>query len=96
MTDLEKMAKGLKHGRKRAVCYLSAHWTAGPHAPQYVLNALDELRDLGIIERECFDMTAPAVSETKRGMKFRVSACWHFRLNETGLALREHLKGGEG
>ena len=92
MTDLSKLAASLTDAQKRAVRCFTREWLAGPHVSPKTLDCIDGLRIARLVGREFLDMAPPKTAANGRRVKFAISACWHFRLTETGVALRAYLE----
>jgi hypothetical protein len=66
---------------------LGGEWQAGPTMRGRALLGLDELRCLGLVEREFLDRSTE-VQRSGGQVSARIRACWHFRLTAAGLAAK--------
>jgi len=92
MTDIPQIAARLTEAQRRAVVAFDGQWVAGPALPDDQLDAIGALREHDLLEREFVDEGPARQSIGNDALHIRLSACWHFRLTETGLSLAQYLR----
>ncbi len=93
----EQIAGRLTKTERKAICLLNSRWQAGPDLPDVVIENLAAFREAGLVDHIFADQFDLQVSQGQGKIHFNFGACWYFRLNDTGLAVRDHLRAqGEG
>ncbi len=89
----ERIAAKLTKAEQASVLFLSEHYEPSPQMPQLVIDSLESVRGAGLAERAFMDEGPALQSVGESAVTFRLSACWHYRLNRKGLQVRAILLG---
>ena len=95
MTRAEEIAASLTKSEKNAMLLLSGEWKAGPELPKAVTGQKGLLDYGQLVDRRFGDMGEPSLHAGDGGLTVKLRACWHFRLNDLGLVVREVLQRGD-
>ncbi len=94
--NVDEIVRKLTKSERSAVAAFDGQWSAGPTLPAFMLGAIAGLRDAGLLERQFADEGPTRQFVGDDCLQIRLSACWHFRLTELGLAVRARLNSLEG
>lgn len=89
----EQIARKLTKAQRECVLFLVEQYEPSPQMPQLIIDSLEAVRGASLAERAFMDEGPALQSVDESAITFRLSACWHYRLNRKGLQVRAILRG---
>jgi hypothetical protein len=94
--DVKAVAAKLTKAQRHALASFDEQWTAGPTLSDATISEIMSLEALGLLDRRFRDEGPPIHSIGEACLSVKLSACWHFRLTNAGLAVRATLENDHG